>query len=136
MTDPVDLIEPTQTAVFNALNGFAGLTALSGVFQHVPQDTEPPMTIVGDIEATPIGGKGEQVEQISVEVVTIYRGAGRARLLAIMHQQRLALEGQEVAHVGIAFDTPEWTGAGINGPAADGVTYAGIQTFTIIAEPA
>ena len=132
----IDLLEPTQTAVFAALRSASGLTDLCPVFQHVPQGTPLPLTIVGDIESVPIGGKNEQVEQITIEIVTVYRGSGRAPLLAIMHQQRLALEDQQLSHPGVVFDTPGWVGGGVNGPASDGLTYAGLQTFIINAEPA
>lgn len=135
MTAPVNLMDAVQAAVFAALSGRAELTALSAVTQHLKQDMAWPITRLGEVASEPIGGKGEQLEQVSVQVETLYRGTSQAEALAIMHQQRLALDGQELDHPGVAFDTPEWAGAAVDGPAKDGVTYVGVQTFVIVAEP-
>ena len=132
----VDLIDAVQAAVFARLSGRAELTALCTVTQHVLQDMAPPITRIGQIESAPAGGKGEQVEEIAVQVEAIYRGTSQAALLAIMVEQRRALEGQELVQAGVAFDTPEWAGAVVDGPAADGLTYVGVNSFIITAEPA
>lgn len=131
----INLLLATQTAVFKAMSEHTGLTALAPVYQHVPQDTQPPMTIVGKIESENIGGKGDQLERITVDIVTVYRGTGRAAMLDIMHQQRLAIEAGDLAFAGVEFGTAVFEGAGADGPARDGVTYAGIQSFTIDAQP-
>lgn len=132
----IDLLTAAQTAVFAALSARTELTALSPVHQHVPQDTEPPLTIVGKIDSEAIGGKYQQLEDITIEVVAVHRGAGRAALLAIMHQQREALDGQAIAASGAEFDTVEFVAASADGPADDGLTYAGISIFKVKAQPA
>ncbi|BBC72920.1 conserved hypothetical protein [Altererythrobacter sp. B11] len=132
----VDLVAAAQAAVFAKLDGDAALKALCAVCDHVPQDTSPPITRVGKIESDPIGGKGEQLEQITVDVETVYRGESRAELLAMMFAARQALDGQTLQYAGVTFDLPEWLGGVTDGPARDGVTYAGIQTFSVNAEPA
>ena len=134
----VDLMDAAQTAVFGAISGRQALTNLSQVTQHVLPNmlAAGHITRIGKIESGPIGEKSDQLEEISIDIETLYRGTSRAEVLAIMFQQRLALDGQALAHDGVAFDTPEWAGAVVDGPAKDGVTYVGIQTFTIIAEPA
>jgi len=133
-----NLMDAVQTAVFVALSGRGALTALSQVTQHVKQDMldDGPITRIGKVESRPIGGKGQQLEEVSVDVETIYRGTSQADVLAIMHEQREALEDQVLAIDGTELDTPEWAGAVVDGPAADGVTYAGIQTFLIYSQPA
>ena len=135
----IDLMEAVQTAVFEALSNRQELTARSQVTQHVKQDmlAAGPITRIGKVESAPAGGKGgQQLEEVSVDVETIYRGMSQAEVLAIMHQQRLALDGQDLSADGAVLDTPEWAGGMVDGPAADGVTYVGIQTFTVVAQPA
>ena len=134
----IDLMDAVQTAVFEKLSDRAELTELCTVTQHVLQDMleTGSITRLGKIESVPEGGKGEQFELITVDVETLYRGTSQADVLAIMFQQRLALEEQELSFDGVSFDTPAWAGGMVDGPAKDGVTYVGIQTFTIYAEPA
>jgi len=132
----LDLMDAAVTAVFRKLSQRAELTALTPVAEHVTQDSPWPMTRIGGAESVPIGGKSAQLEEISVQVDTLYRGESPAEARAIMHQQRLALEGQAIEHQGVEFDRPEWAGAVIDGPAKDGLTYVGVQTFIIKAEPA
>jgi hypothetical protein len=132
----IDLLQAAQTAVYQQLAAADGLTALCAVYDHVPQNTQPPMTIVGDLDSENAGGKGEQYEELIVEIVAVYRGSARGPLLDIMHQQRIALDGQSIEHAGVTFGQPEFLGAKTNGPASDGVTYAGISHFRICAEPA
>jgi hypothetical protein len=132
----IDLLRAGQKAAFEALIGNDDLLALGPVHQHVPENSKPPMTIVGNIESENIAAKGEQCERLTIEIIALFRGASRAPLLDIMHQQRVALDGRQLAHDGVHFGTPRFLGAVADGPASDGVTYAGISTFTIDAEPA
>ena len=107
----IDLMEAVQTAVFEALSNRQELTARSQVTQHVKQDmlAAGPITRIGKVESAPAGGKGgQQLEEVSVDVETIYRGMSQAEVLAIMHQQRLALDGQDLSADEIAKSaTPE-----------------------------
>lgn len=135
MPDIVDIASASQTAVFEALNGRAALTALSEVFDHVPEGTQPPMTIVGNIEVENIGSKAEPIEQVTAEVITVYRGPGRDALLAIMHQQKLAIEAG-LSQAGVHFGPARRLMAASDGPAQDGITHAGLSIFTFTAEPA
>jgi hypothetical protein len=79
----IDLMSPTQAAVFAALE--AGVT-LAPVYDHVKQGTEPNFVKIGAINGTNEGAREEQREEFEVEVHSIYRGADRTELMAIMHQ--------------------------------------------------
>lgn len=137
MSDLVDLMDATQTAVIARLSASAELTRLTTVTQHVPaEEMDWPITRFGKIESEPAGGKGEQLEQILFDIETLYRGQGQAAVLAIMHQQRLALAAGELLHPGVILGEPEWQGAAVDGPGKDGLTYVGLQTFIITAEAA
>lgn len=135
MSEPVDLMQAAQAAVFGALK--AGVDpSLSPVFQHVPENTQPPMIIVGAIDSENDGSKGEQVERMTIEVQAIFRGAKRSQLLAMLHAVRRALALNPLAADGVEFSEPHWLGASASEAASDGVTYAGIAHFEVFAEPA
>jgi hypothetical protein len=129
----IDLMSPTQAAVFRALE--AGVT-LAPVYDHVKPGTEPNFVKIGAINGTNEGAREEQREEFEVEVHSIYRGADRTELIAIMHQVRQSLDGVAIAADGVSFWTPEFLAQAISDAGPDGVTYAGISTFLVSAEPA
>jgi hypothetical protein len=129
----IDLMSPTQAAVFSALE--AGVTK-AAVYDHVKQGIGPNFVKIGAIYGTNEGAREEQREEFEVEVHSIYRGADRTELMAIMHEVRLALDGVEIAAGGVSFWTPEFLNQAISDAGPDGVTYAGISTFLVSAEPA
>lgn len=132
---PIDLIESARGAVFVALQ--AGLVGTGATARdHVKQDSEPPFVMIGEIEWVNEGGKDNPVLKLTIEIITIYRGADRAQLLAIMHANYVALDGAELIAPGVSFDTPALAGGSASGAGPDGVTYAGIQIFEFYAEPA
>ncbi|HEX2594803.1 MAG TPA: DUF3168 domain-containing protein [Rhizomicrobium sp.] len=132
-----DMMQATQDAVFAALDAAhkAVNPSLATVRQHVPENTLPPLVIVGDMDAENVGGKGERTDKIVIDVVSIYRGTARRGLLAIMAINRDALEDQEISAPGAAFSTPRFLSAN-TALGEDGATYAGVQQFEIYAEPA
>jgi hypothetical protein len=131
----IDLISATASAVFAALNAAIDpATAL--VTQHVLENQEPPLIIIGAIDSENQAGKGEQFERIVLEVQSIYRGEGRAPLLVMMAEIRSALDGQPIVAAGVSLAAPRYLTASASDVAADGVTYAGITQFEIYAEPA
>jgi hypothetical protein len=129
----IDLMSPTQAAVFTALE--AGVS-LAPVHDHVKPGTEPDFVKIGAINGTNEGARDEQREEFEVEVHSIYRGSDRAKLMAIMHEVRLALDGVAIAAEGASFWTPEFLSQAASDAGPDGVTYAGISTFLVSAEPA
>lgn len=129
----IDLMSATQEAVFRALE--AGVT-LATVHDHVKQDMQPPFVKLGTIETDNEGDKKDQRELLQVEVHTIYRGSDRSVLLAIMHDVRSALDGVAIDAEGVSFWEPVFISAAASDAGPDGVTYAGISTFEINAEPA
>lgn len=130
----IDLMQAVQTAVFELLDGASGVA--DPVFQHVLENTDPPMHIIGNIETDNIGTMSEQHEEVSLEIVTVYRGPGRALLLEKMHRVRAVLDGAALSHAGVIFPQCRFLGGTADGPATDGITYAGIGIYKILAEPA
>lgn len=136
----IDLLQAAQDAAFAALKpieALPGLPAGMQVFQHVPQDTQPPMIVLGMMTSDDAGEKGEQVEEITLEVQYVYRGPGRAPLLAMMHAGRTALDRQEISidGSGALLEYPRFVSAEAGDAIADGVTYVGLQVFKFYAWP-
>jgi len=137
----VDLLTASQQAVYAALAPLAGRADLPTslqIFSHVPQDVKTPYVLIGDVDTDNNSGyPGEQEEEISIEIISVFRGTSRAPLLAIMHAVRLALHNQPITAPSAAFETPNYLkGSAGSAASADGVTQLGIQTFKFIAQPA
>lgn len=131
----VDLVEASRGALFDAIA--AGLVGSGFVARdHVKQDSDPRFVQIGDIEWTNEGGKDDVTLRLIFDVVTVYRGADRAELLAVMHRNFLALHGVELEADGVVLRAAELIGGSASNAASDGVTYAGLQSFEICVEPA
>lgn len=135
----IDLLQAAQDAVFAALKPLeaqAELPAGLGVFQHVPEGTQPPMIVVGHMTSASADEHGDQVEEITLEVQYIYRGPSRAPMLAMMHAGRVALDNQVITAAGAAFEPPRYIRSDATDVLPDGLTYLGLQYFEFTAEPA
>ena len=122
-----DLQTAVQDAFFAALN-VASVTSLAPVTQHVPEDTQPPIVIIGQIGLEPVGIKAGGFDHATVEIVTEARGPKRALLFAIQSAVRAALEGKPIAAVGVILSPPAFAGSDTD-QLEDGVTYIGTQRF-------
>ena len=128
-----DLLTATQDAFVAALKASVPPT-LATVLQHIPENAQPPLIVVGNISATNISGKDGGLEQHTVEVVSFFRGSARRNLYAIMHAARSAIESADLAADGALFGDAVWQSSE-DDIGEDGVTYQGIQTFEIIVQP-
>jgi hypothetical protein len=116
---------------------FAALTAgvtLAPVYQHVPEDTPPPVVIVADIDedAEPLSSKdGAGDMQARLRVVTVFQGHERKPLTAISGQVRQALDGlrQTIDQWDLTFVFTGRDGSMLE----DGETYVGNNNFTVFA---
>lgn len=126
-----DLLTATQDAVFAAVS--AGVTA-APVVVNVPENWQPPLVVIGSIEATNIGGKDGGLEQHAITLHYVYRGGQRRLLYAMMHEGRSALEAADLSAPGAEFGDAVWDSSS-DQVAEDGVTYQGEQTFNIIVQP-
>ena len=134
MTVPLDMLTGAQDAVVQLLREQLPDDRRGMVRHSLGQNTAPPFHLVGDISSEDIG-KGEQFEEIEVDLHTVYRGTDRGELLALMHEVHAATADASIEIGGALFRT-RWVGAIASGAAADGVTYAGLTTIQIFAEPA
>lgn len=130
----IDLLQAAQDAVYDALAGSVP-AELATVRQHVRENTQPPLVIIGALDSVP-ESKGGELELVTVEIQSIYRGGDRGELLRIAGAVRAALDGCSITADGASFSTPSWTRTSVSDAASDGVTYAAISTFEFYAEPA
>ena len=135
MSEPIDLMTAAQDAVVALLRAQLPEDQRGIVRHTLQQNTLPPFHLIGDIASSNEASKGDQLEDIEVDVHTVYRGTNRRDLLAMLHQVRLATDGQTV-DTDVAHFRFTWLGAVADGFAADGVTCAGLTTLHLSAEPA
>lgn len=130
-----DLVEAARGAVFVAIA--AGLEGANAVaLDHVPQDQPGNFVQLDDLDWTNEGGKRDPELRITIDVVSIYRGQDRAELLAIMHANERSLVDATLTATGVSISGVDLVGGSASGAAPDGLTYAGLQTFELFAEPA
>jgi hypothetical protein len=135
MTEPLDMLTGTQDAIVKLIRDKLPDAQKPMVRHSLDENFEPPFYLVGDISSENAGGKDDQLEEIEVDIHTVYRGDNRGELLALMHQARLATDGA-ILTIGDASFRITWRGAIASAAARDGVTYAGLTTLAIFAEPA
>lgn len=127
-----DPIAATQAAALGALR--AGMGEEHGLItQHVRQGTLPPFTLVGDVD---FERELEDQFLVTFELISVYRGAGRAPLLAIMNAARQAVLEQPFAAPGAQFGSLRCVAGSASQAGPDGVTYAALLKFEVYAEPA
>jgi len=130
-----DLMTASQDAIFAALD--AGVPAeLGTVVQHVPEDWQPPLIVIGSIEANSEEESDDEdpLERHTIEILYTYRGEARRGLYAIMHAGRHAIVGATLAAAGAVFGKARWKSSA-DDLLEDGVTYTGIQFFEILVQP-
>ena len=102
----------------------------------VPQDQEGNFVQIDDLDWSNEGGKHDPELQVAIDVVTIYRGENRSELLAIMHANYRALIEAPIEAEGVTITGVQLLGGFASGAGPDGLTYAGLQSFVLFAEPA
>lgn len=81
-----------QAAVAKALyDRLAAEVSLADVFQHVPEDTPPPVVIVGDVSFEDIGTKDAPLFRFDISIVSVVAGPGRKPLDAVQAQVNEAI---------------------------------------------
>ena len=121
-----------EAAAYAALN-VPALTALAGVYQHVPQDTEGSVVVIGDIEAEPFGTKGADLDRrIMLTIGYLFTGEERKPLHAIQEKVETLLDGLTVESEGwtLGFSYAD------DGEARDeqrAELYAGMSRFSVLA---
>lgn len=130
-----DFVLAAQTAVFARLKASVALQAAAPSFEFVPEDTEPPMTILSRFTATPAGGKGDRFDEIEFELLSVIREPGREFLTPAMAMVRDLIEGAALpSTLGVQFSGPVFLSQD-DELLEDGQTYLGTQRFSLLAQP-
>jgi hypothetical protein len=126
MTSAANAVEKVS---YNLLSDGNNIGA--AVFQHVPQDTLPPVIIIGDIDVQPLALKDDPDRRISLTILTVTEAEERKSMLDLQDAIESRLDGARISHDGwiIAFTQ---TGCdAVLTPEGDG--YIGTNSFTILA---
>lgn len=120
--------DAAEAAIFMALSS-AGLAW--PVFQHVPQDTPPPVNIVGDMDGISLETKEDDDEEIELSILTVVQGEQRKPVSQEQGRIKSALNNAALTSGGFTV-RPIWTSAdAVLMP--DGETYLGTSRFTVFA---
>jgi hypothetical protein len=98
---------------------------LAPVYQHVPQNTSPPVTIIADQFPEDIAGKDGSAQRIEFEIVNVIRGPARKPLNAAQQQVRDALHNWTPEHLATASSPDSGNPAYINAGAYSTEMLAG-----------
>jgi len=141
MSDPVGVESAVEAATYVGLVASPKLraatvekpAALATVYQHVPQNTAPPVVIIGDLDAEPFAAtKAEDEDQlVTLVVIAVTEGEERKPNLAILRAIKTALNGLRVDRDGwsLSFKFLSSDGALLE----PGDTYEGRNLFQVTA---
>lgn len=127
--DAEDVIEADAFAVLNT----PAIVALAPVYQHVPQDVAPPVTIIGDMDSDgDFGAKDGRDERVNLSITVLTTGEERRPLRALKALIKAALHDRTVGRDGWTLHYRFVGSDGFLLP-EDGETYVGNFRFSVIA---
>ena len=103
----------------------------AAVYQHVPQDTPPPVIIIGDLEVQPLALKEDPDRRVSLTVLTITEAEERKSMLELQEQIESRMDGARIEHDGWILAFTQVGSDAVLTPDGDG--YVGTNSFTIMA---
>lgn len=134
-----DLKLAAQRALFAALDVSAVTGSAAGltVWQHTPDDQQPPVVVLGEMSAENVGGKDGGFDRIDFEVLSLVRAPGREFLTPVMTAVRGAVEGAALVSATAILSPPVFESDDDEILEEDGsnVTYMGRQRFSLFAQP-
>jgi hypothetical protein len=111
------------------------VTGLAPVYQHAPNEAQPPLVLIADITCDGEGAKGGGLDRVTFDIITLIREPRRAALHELMAAVRARLEGAAMAGTAVLMSPPEFQNDD-DDLLDDGNTYAGTQRFALWAQPA
>ena len=124
-----DAQNATEAAIYAALSPDGVLEW--PIHQHVPEDTPPPVNIIGDLSGEPLGAKGDPDEEVTVEINTVFQGEARKPVLEEQARIIAALDEQSFTAGGFTIRPLKAGSDAVLLP--DGETYLGTARFTVFA---
>jgi hypothetical protein len=129
-----DIRTEVQDAIFARLN-HASVTDLAALYQHAPNEAQPPLVLIADITCDGEGSKGAGLDRVTFDIITLVREPRRAALHELMAAVRDRLEGAVMTGTAVLISPPEFRNDD-DDLLDDGNTYAGTQRFALWAQPA
>ena len=126
--------QAVQDAVYNKLNDVS-ITGIAPLVQHILEDTQPPLFVIGDISTEAFGGKDGGLDKVTFEVWTYSRKPNRTQLYTMQEAVRNRLDGQPVTVTGYLLSDPVEV-ISESEMLEDGETYVGTQRYETFAQPA
>ena len=126
-----DLTHAVQSAVVARL--VAGVT-LAPVYSVVPDNTQPPVVVVGDGTFDQVGGKNSDSERHDLVVRCIVGGTSKSALLALMQEVKAALHNQPLVSADAVLSRCVMT-SGNEVRDIDANALVGEQRFFVMAHP-
>ena len=121
-----------QQAVYGALTGDSTLMAMiTGVHDHVPQETAFPYVTMGESTTRDWRTGGVVGAEVTLVLHIWSRSRGRKQIKQIMSEIRRILEGATLTIAGHALVWLRFTSSQANQD-PDGLTYHGITTFRAV----
>jgi uncharacterized protein DUF3168 len=90
-------LEPIATAIYGALNGAAGFTALSSILNDVPQGTAAPYTVLENFTEAPWNTMREYGKTVTFQLHTVSQARGDQEGFRIQSAARTVLDYQKFA---------------------------------------
>lgn len=124
-----DLQGALEKAIFDRL---VAQVTLGTVFQHVPENTPPPVVIISDVDFENQTDKKGRLLLFTVNIVSLVQGPGRKPLAALQAQVFEALnDWTPTATASVSFGNVKViSGSGQEIQAAQGPIYYGQQSAT------
>ena len=128
----VNCVWELQKAIYAVLDGDSILSNLvTGIFDHVPQDTEYPYVTIGEMRAIDYSTKTTSGAEVDITVNTFARDKGSksnidimSRIYNLLHDSNLTLTTCSL--INMRFVSNEVISR------QDGLTYQGIQRFRAV----
>ena len=130
----IDTASETQEAFFQKLVSTPGVTNLAPVWQAAPENSKPPLIVIGAISLEPIGGKDGGLDRATVEILTFSIEPDQTVLFGMQAAIRNALEDQPISTAVGLFSNPAFIASQVE-RGEDGETYIGTQKFETIVQP-
>jgi len=122
--------DATSAAIYTALSALGVLGW--AFYQHVPENTPPPVHIIGDISGEPLDDAGGDDERISLEISSVFQGEQNKPVLVEQGRIKAALHEATLTSVAGWTIRPLWQSSNaVLMPDAE--TYLGTSTFTVFA---
>lgn len=126
----MDAEDAVEASAYEALN-VPALTSLAGVYQHVPQDTAPPVVIIGDMDSdADFSDKDGLDERITLTVTAVVTAEQRKPLRAIKKVVKQLLHERTESRGGW---TLQFTFLNADGVLLNAEDYVGNFRFSVLA---